>query len=396
MPLPPRPPPKKKKTFGPAGPTEEQVHARSRGALLGLAVGNALGVTTAKKKLPAPPFPTLCEGVHTEMRGGGAFSLKPGQVTQATQLACVLAEGLREQGHYEWVDTAKAYAKWVPVAFEVDEQTKAALALVAEGRHPEIAGKRVWLESSQRAASNASLPRAAALGVFFARDRKARVEATLLDAQATHFSPHCQLAGVIFNATIAAAITTHQERLEKADALKAIEAELSIAAADLGRAISDFVVQVKMASDELRLDLKAAQDDDPMLYGPDVHMFNQEKWVRVAVRLAFWELWHAPSFEAALLDVVNRGADCDTNAAITGALLGAVWGADAIPERWATPVLEVNGPGPLFSRYHPRELLTLLQHLPRPPAPGSRGRRRAGEEAVINCEAAFGRSNAAI
>ncbi len=363
------PPPRKKKTFGPAGPTEQQVQSRARGALLGLSVGDALGATTDTKKLPAPPFPTLCDGLHTEVRGGGPFALKPGQVTDDTQMACVLAEGLKEHHHYEWIETAKAYAKWVPVAFDVDPQVRAALALVSEGRHPEIAGKRVWLESSQRAASNGSLPRAVVLGVFFARDRKARVEATLQDAQTTHYSPHCQLAGVILNATIAAAILTHKEHLEQEDALKAIEAELSIAAADLGRALPDFVVQVKMASEELRADLRASMDPDPLLYGPEVHMFNQEHWVRVALRLALWELWHAPTFEAGLIDVVNRGADADTNAAVAGALLGAKWGEEAIPERWSGRVLDVNGPGPLFQRYHPRELLTLMQHLPPPPAP---------------------------
>ena len=46
------------------------------------------------------------------------------------------------------------------------------------------------------------------------------------------------------------------------------------------------------------------------------------------------------SAEAALVDVVNRGGDTDTNAAITGALLGAYHGAEAIPEHWAKAVLD--------------------------------------------------------
>ena len=38
--------------------------------------------------------------------------------------------------------------------------------------------------------------------------------------------------------------------------------------------------------------------------------------------------------EAVLVDVVNRGGDADTNAAIAGGLLGARHGHRAVPDRW--------------------------------------------------------------
>ena len=74
--------------------------------------------------------------------------------------------------------------------------------------------------------------------------------------------------------------------------------------------------------------------DDPQLYGPEVHLQDQEGFVRVAFRLAFWELLHAPSFAAGVIDAANRGGDADTNAAIAGALLGAHHGRVAIPDAW--------------------------------------------------------------
>lgn len=52
-----------------------------------------------------------------------------------------------------------------------------------------------------------------------------------------------------------------------------------------------------------------------------------------------WQLLHAPTGEEAIIDTVMRGGDTDTNAAICGALLGAVHGRDAIPARWQTAVL---------------------------------------------------------
>jgi ADP-ribosyl-[dinitrogen reductase] hydrolase len=43
---------------------------------------------------------------------------------------------------------------------------------------------------------------------------------------------------------------------------------------------------------------------------------------------------HAKSAEMAILSAVNGGGDADTVGACTGALAGAYWGLDALPERW--------------------------------------------------------------
>lgn len=58
-----------------------------------------------------------------------------------------------------------------------------------------------------------------------------------------------------------------------------------------------------------------------------------------AFRNALWQLLHAPNLEEAVVDTVMRGGDTDTNAAICGALLGAVWGRNAIPAQWTECVL---------------------------------------------------------
>ncbi len=49
---------------------------------------------------------------------------------------------------------------------------------------------------------------------------------------------------------------------------------------------------------------------------------------------AFWGLMHTDNFETALLEVVNRGDDSDTAGAVTGALCGAYYGVQHIPEKW--------------------------------------------------------------
>ena len=57
-------------------------------------------------------------------------------------------------------------------------------------------------------------------------------------------------------------------------------------------------------------------------------------WVVLAFHLSLHTLLHAPSIEEGIRAITMRGGDSDTNAAIYGALAGAVAGADAIPDRW--------------------------------------------------------------
>jgi hypothetical protein len=45
-------------------------------------------------------------------------------------------------------------------------------------------------------------------------------------------------------------------------------------------------------------------------------------------------------FDEGLLEVVAAGGDTDTNAAVTGALLGALHGMKALPERWLAALHE--------------------------------------------------------
>lgn len=356
----PPPPPKKKKVYVKVA-TEAQVSSRGRGALLGLAVGDAMGATHEGRKLPAPLFPELCGGVYTEIVGGGPFKVKPGQVTDETQMAAVLASSLKTHKRFDLVETAKDYAKWVPHAFDVDAETKAALALLVEGRTGEHTGRRLWLDSRPRPAGNNSLGRTAPIGVFFYKDQPRRIEASMLDSAITHFDPRCQLGCVMVNAAIAACLQTPNEKASHDEIAKQIEADVSIAAAQLGRQHPDVILAVSDSAEWLREDVRLARESDPQLYGPDLHLWFHDKSVRTALRLALWELFHAPDFEQALIDVVNRGGDADTNAAITGAIYGAWVGEEGIPQRWRDTVMDAlrEQPGHLANTYHPKNLVLL-------------------------------------
>ena len=62
-------------------------------------------------------------------------------------------------------------------------------------------------------------------------------------------------------------------------------------------------------------------------------------WVLIAFQNALFQMLHAPNLEEGVVNTVMQGGDTDTNAAICGALLGAVYGRNAIPTQWKHAVL---------------------------------------------------------
>jgi ADP-ribosyl-[dinitrogen reductase] hydrolase len=80
---------------------------RYRGALLGLATGDAVGTTLEFK---SPGSFTASD----DMIGGGPFHLKPGEWTDDTSMALCLAESLIEQQGFDAVDQLNKVCALVP------------------------------------------------------------------------------------------------------------------------------------------------------------------------------------------------------------------------------------------------------------------------------------------
>lgn len=84
-----------------------------------------------------------------------------------------------------------------------------------------------------------------------------------------------------------------------------------------------------------------------VVLAPDWHPeqateFNGAVWP--CLGSAVWAVRTTDSYEDAVRAAVDLGGDTDTVAAVTGGLAGAVYGAEAIPERWLEP-LHVPLPG---------------------------------------------------
>jgi ADP-ribosylglycohydrolase len=101
---------------------------------------------------------------------------------------------------------------------------------------------------------------------------------------------------------------------------------------------------------------------------PPGDYFTHQGWVLVALQNAFYCL-KSFDFEEALVHTVGCGGDTDTNAAITGALLGSLHGRENVPARWIFPVLacrplaECGALRPRPIEYWPDDILELAEAL---------------------------------
>src|SRR3954462_62332 len=87
---------------------------RVTGALVGSAVGDALGAPFEF----GPPgqfsrrFPTPARGVKTEMCGGGSVGWEPGEFTDDTQMALLVATSLVERDGLDQADVFDRFRAW--------------------------------------------------------------------------------------------------------------------------------------------------------------------------------------------------------------------------------------------------------------------------------------------
>jgi ADP-ribosylglycohydrolase len=339
---------------------------RAKGALLGLAVGDALGTTYEFKRIEQAAYPVLATGPATDVVGGGPFGLAAGQITDDTQMAVCLARSLAEKRVLDVGDVGRRYVAWMAEAFDIGNQTRGSLSRLAEGDRS--AGLEVWRRSEYRAAGNGSLMRTAPIGVAYAaRSQAELLDAAMADSAITHADPRCMLACAAYDAAIAAGLSAGaaQSAEPAATMLAAARAGLAAAAERLSSAWANASANERALVDDARRaldsDLDAAAATEPGVYSEQLHVHATAGFVRVAFRLAFWHLVHTPSWRDAVVDVASRGGDADTNGAIVGALLGARDGASAIPEAWTLRVLGVTQPGSAAwaDAHHPRHMLAL-------------------------------------
>lgn len=348
---------------------------RALGALLGVAVGDALGTTLEFSRPTCPDFPTKMTGPLTTIRGGGPFAVAVGQVTDDTQMAVALATSLIENNGFNPEDIADRYAEWRQYAFDIGGQTSSAISSQASMPEGELryAGYHSW-SRGRHSAGNGSLMRTAPIGVFFAYNSAMRTEASIVDSAITHADPRCMLACAAYNWAIARAVRGSKATYQLfSSAEMGIEAGLKFIKEHPVMKTWYSEKELNDARRDLYGDLVAADQSSPPEMMQMLHA--SAGFVRTAFRYAFWAVRNATNYREAIIDVVNRGGDSDTNGAIVGGLLGAWFGTNqetGVPEEWVGTVMNALGDevaqdmgtrrghdSVWWTTYHPRFLVKL-------------------------------------
>jgi ADP-ribosyl-[dinitrogen reductase] hydrolase len=268
---------------------------RSTGALLGLAVGDALGA----------PFEGLERDTYpraSEYAAGGVHDIERGARTDDTAMAICLAESLLAHGGIDERDLLERFLRWFRfgenahggTAIGVSEKTRATLETFERSR-------RIDAAAAVDSAGNGAIMRLAPVAIYFRNSAAEACRSAVRQARVTH------------------------------------TARAALAAAEL---LADLLIVALRTGDPdavLRAVTKTAHPD---LIGIRDHRGKARQQISSAPRAidtleaALWCLHRAGDFEGTLVEAANLGGDSDTIGAVAGQLVCAIFGAAAIPPKW--------------------------------------------------------------
>lgn len=309
---------------------EPHLLSRAQGCLLGQLCGDALG-SQVEFRAPDDIQASYPQGLR-EMSDGGAWNTLAGQPTDDSELALALARSIVENRGYEASDVLTSYVEWFDSRpFDCGHTIRSALEAASNamrtGLDPVEAAHQSANADSQ---ANGALMRISPLGIFCqGMDYRRAAALAREDAALTHPHPICVEASALFTVLVSRAVAGG----EKPEDLYAFACEWAGS---------------NLEAPEILETLRAAASG-----APDDFM-KQGGWVRIALQNAVYQMLTAAGVEDGVVDTVSRGGDTDTNAAIAGALLGAVHGADFIPRSWKDRVLTCRPQAGREGVRHPR------------------------------------------
>ena len=282
---------------------------RRRGALIGLAVGDALGAAVEFKS-PGSFVPV------TGYRNGGPHRLEAGEWTDDTSMALALADSIATVG-WDLNDQASRYVEWWKTGkysvngrcFDIGITTSGALSNYVVKKNALTSGDR-----SDRASGNGSIMRLAPVPIRFGHLYADKLDELSRLAEEsslpTHASDQC-LSACRYLAMVLAALIQGQDRdevlpsewpaLQRLNEIKPLHPMIQ-----------------EIAHGRFR------KKQPPAIQGSG--------WAVKSLEASLWAFHDAGTFEEAVLKAVNLGDDADTTGAICGQLAGAYWGESGISE----------------------------------------------------------------
>lgn len=279
-----------------------------KGALYGVAVGDALG---APLEFMNADQIERQHGRVTTMIGGGWLSVRPGEITDDTQMTLAVAEGIAANPENPIEEVGARFVEWFrsgpkDVGATCSSSIGRARSLAAAGKS---LGSRPtegeWFNASRstakrngnRSGGNGALMRTVYPGLFYSSELEA-VEVAVAIAQMTHWDDASNEACELYTRVIhyfTEAIYNREQQFEHI---------LSGTKYDLGILVNEMAT------------------------------LTPSGYVVDSFRCAVAAFWTRETFRETVEDVANMGGDADTIAAIAGGIAGAYYGYEAIPADW--------------------------------------------------------------
>lgn len=265
----------------------QEIVSRSRAAFLGMSLGDALGAPVE--------FMTAGEirakyGLLKEMVGGGWLRLRPGQITDDTQMSLCIARAIVATGGWSLAAIAGNFAGWLKgKPIDVGDTCRRGI------RNYMLHGT---LETpfNQWDAGNGALMRMVPVALFTLGDDPLLERCSREQARLTHNHPlsdaACHCYGRLIHLAVAGASKARLQR----------EADRLVAAFPTFR------------------------------YTPYPGLATG--YVVDTMQTVLHHFFRSRDFEECLVATANQGGDADTTAAIVGGLAGAYYGLERIPPRW--------------------------------------------------------------
>jgi len=266
---------------------QEDIHARALAAFLGLALGDALGATT---EFMSPGEIRARYRVHRKIRGGGWLGIKPGRVTDDTEMSLAIARVVLLRGQWELKLVADSFVAWMK-SKPIDIGST-----VRKGIRHYMKSGELEVPYNEWDAGNGAAMRMAPVALFTLGDEREFKRCTLQQARLTHHHVLSDAACLCVGRMVQAAI---------------LGADIN----GLRELASSLVIKCP------------------------TFQFNNYRgqasgYVVDTMQTVFHYLFTTDSFEDCLVGVVNQGGDADTTGAIAGMIAGAFYGPEQLPRQW--------------------------------------------------------------
>lgn len=297
--------------------SRETARDKAIGAMVGLAVGDAVGTTLEFQ-------PRDRYTVH-DMVGGGAFRLKAGEWTDDTSMALCLAETYLQRNKLEVNDFRDRLVRWYKqgenssngICFDIGNTTRFALEQYLQ--HGPM-----WMGNTEKnTAGNAALIREAPVAIFRRKTLRGIWFDSQAQSQATHGASE-SLSSCFFLGLILHYLINGYDK-EKTFSPHIVPLSSRVLIINAGE-------YKQKTRDQIR----------------------SSAYVIDTLEAALWAVWNTNNFRDAVLLAANLGDDADSVAATAGQIAGALYGHAGIPQDWKDKLVQhgriANMAAELFDR----------------------------------------------